>query len=140
MADRPDIFQLNLDPGGSLAITRSTNAFPPEDVTTVYTPADTLTLLDFLTEHADTIRTSAVRADRHNKIDEVADLMHTLIDVGAEHVTVRVGQEARVSGKTTKAIAAEILGHDPDVFPEWRSVTGVIDGIYVTLHPVGGEW
>ena len=66
MIDRPDIFQLNLDPGGSLAITRSTNVFPPEDVTTVYNPADALALLDFLTEHADTIRTSAVRADAHH--------------------------------------------------------------------------
>ena len=103
MTDRPDIFQLNLDPGGSLAITRSTNVFPPEDVATVYSPADTLALHDFLTEHADTIRTSAVRADQHNKIDEVTDLMHTLIDAGVERVTVRVSQdEAQVSGATTR--------------------------------------
>ena len=67
--------------------------------------------------------------------------MHALIDAGAELVTGQVGQDGpRVSGKTTKAIAAEILGHDPDAFPEWQSVTGVIDGIYVNLHPVGGEW
>lgn len=140
MTDRPDIFELNLDPGGSLAITRSTNVFPPEDVTTVLNPADTLALLDFLTEHADTIRTSAARADHHDRVDRLAEVVHTLIDAGIACVS-GYGCDFKgswVHGTATKSVATELLGTTE--FPTKGPVAGEVDGVGVNLYPLGGAW